>query len=142
MSVRIRLSRVGRKKIPHYRIVVMDSRNRRDGVFLDKIGVYDPRHEPVRVEIIERKALEWLSRGASPSETVRSLLSRQGIMLRFDLLKRDTPADRVEEAVSKWKAEAAGREAQRAQRKAQRRKAKEKATETPAAAPGETAAAS
>ena len=142
MSVRIRLSRVGRKKIPHYRIVVMDSRNRRDGVFLDKIGVYDPRHDPVHVEIAERKALEWLSRGASPSETVRSLLSRHGIMLRFDLMKRDTPSERVEEAVAKWKEEAAAREARRVQRKAQRRKTKEKAAETADATPGESATTS
>lgn len=142
MSVRIRLSRVGRKKIPHYRIVVMDSRNRRDGVFLDKIGVYDPRHEPVRIEIAERKALEWLGRGALPSETVRSLLSRQGIMLRFDLMKRDTPADRVEEAVAKWKEEATARDARRVQRKAQRRKAKAQAAETAQAAPSESTATS
>lgn len=142
MSVRIRLSRVGRKKIPHYRIVVMDSRNRRDGVFLDKIGVYDPRHDPVRVEIAERKALEWLSHGASPSETVRSLLSRHGIMLRFDLMKRNMPSERVEEAVAKWKEEAAAREVRRVQRKAQRRKTKEKAAETAETIPGESATTS
>jgi small subunit ribosomal protein S16 len=88
VSVRIRLTRAGRKKVPHYRIVVMDSRNRRDGAYLDHLGVYHPNQQPAQFEVNEAKALHWLSQGAIPSETVRSLLSQRGIMLRFDLSRR------------------------------------------------------
>ncbi|MBU0508530.1 30S ribosomal protein S16 [bacterium] len=135
MSVRIRLSRAGRKKIPHYRIVVMDSRNRRDGAYIEKIGKYDPRHQPPLIEVAEDRALHWLRQGAVPSDTVRSLLSKHGIMLRFDLTKRNTPAERVDETVSRWKEQASAREARRAQLKSQRRKKKE--TAQPEAAPAE-----
>lgn len=103
MSVRIRLARVGRKKIPHYRIVVMDSRDRRDGAFIDQIGTYDPKCHPAKVLIRETKALQWLAKGALPSETVRNLFSEQGIMLRHHLEKKETPPEKMEEALSQWK---------------------------------------
>ncbi len=108
MSVRIRLTRVGRKKVPHYRIVVMDSRNRRDGAYLEQIGVYHPNLQPAEFEISTDKAIHWLSLGAQPSDTVRSLLSQRGILLHFDLLKRQTPPEKIAEAVSKWREDAAG----------------------------------
>ena len=124
MSVRIRLTRAGRKKVPHYRIVVMDSRNRRDGAYLDQIGVYNPNQQPAHFEVNEEKALRWLFQGASPSETVRSLLSQRGIMLRFDLMKRQATPESITEAVTKWREAAAARTAQRAELKKQKRKAK------------------
>ena len=84
MAVRIRLKRMGKKKQPFYRVVVADIRSPRDGRFIEIIGTYDPRQEPASIEIEEEKALYWLGKGATPSETVRSLLSRIGIMKRFD----------------------------------------------------------
>ncbi|MDI6892433.1 MAG: 30S ribosomal protein S16 [Actinomycetota bacterium] len=74
MAVRIRLSRVGAKKKPSYRVVVTDSRMPRDGRFIEVIGQYDPRTEPSSVEIDKEKALKWLSQGAQPSEAVEKLL--------------------------------------------------------------------
>jgi small subunit ribosomal protein S16 len=130
VSVRIRLTRAGRKKIPHYRIVVMDSRNRRDGAYLDQIGVYHPSQKPAVIEINEEKALNWLSQGASPSVTVKNLFSLKGIMLRFDLGKRGTPADKIADAVAKFKDSAAASAVERAIKKAQKRKAKAAAAET------------
>ena len=84
MSVRIRLKRMGKKKQPFYRVVVADIRSPRDGRFIEIIGTYDPRQEPASIEIEEEKALYWLGKGATPSDTVRSLLSKTGIMKRFD----------------------------------------------------------
>jgi small subunit ribosomal protein S16 len=127
VSVRIRLTRAGRKKVPHYRIVVMDSRNRRDGAYLDHLGVYHPNLQPAQFEVNEQKALHWLSQGAIPSETVRSLLSHRGIMLRFDLLKRQTPADKIDAAVAQFREAADARAAAKAAVKKQKRKAKDAA---------------
>lgn len=79
MSVKIRLSRVGRKKTPIYRIVVADSRSPRDGRVIENIGRYDPREEPSLIEIDESKAREWLDKGAQPSDTVAKLLAVKGI---------------------------------------------------------------
>ena len=129
MSVRIRLARGGRKKIPHYRIVVMDSRNRRDGAYLEKIGTYDPRRQPVQVEIAEDRVMHWLRKGAKPSDTVRSLLSKQGIMLKHDLGKRNTSPEKVEEALSRWKAGADSREARRSEKRRSKQKPKDIAAE-------------
>lgn len=83
MAVTIRLARGGRKKLPCYRIVVADSRSPRDGRFIDTVGIYQPAATPVVVKVNEEKVLEWLKKGARPSDTVRSLLSRQGIWKKF-----------------------------------------------------------
>jgi len=85
MAVAIRLRRGGRTHAPFYRVVVVDSRTRRDGRVLDEIGVYHPaaRPEP-REEIDTRKALEWLYKGAQPSDTCRNLFQRKGILEQYD----------------------------------------------------------
>ncbi|GBE57137.1 30S ribosomal protein S16 [bacterium BMS3Abin01] len=79
MSVKIRLSRVGRNKTPIYRIVVADSRSPRDGRIIENIGRYDPRKEPSLIEIDEEKARDWIGKGAQPSATVAKLLEVKGI---------------------------------------------------------------
>jgi len=80
LSVKIRLKRMGSKKRPFYRIVVADSRSPRDGRFIQEIGTYNPLKEPSEVKIEEDVALDWLSKGAQPSDTVRNILSKEGIM--------------------------------------------------------------
>ncbi|MFS8630246.1 MAG: 30S ribosomal protein S16 [Bacillales bacterium] len=87
MAVRIRLKRMGAKKTPFYRIVVADSRSPRDGRFIETIGTYNPLTEPAQIEINEELALKWLQNGAKPSDTVRNLFSKQGIMEKFHNLK-------------------------------------------------------
>ena len=87
MAVKIRLKRMGAKKKPFYRIVVADSRSPRDGRFIETIGTYNPVAEPAEIKIDEELALKWLQSGAKPSDTVRSLLSKQGILEKFHNLK-------------------------------------------------------
>jgi small subunit ribosomal protein S16 len=122
VSVKIRLTRAGRKKRPFYRIVVMDSRDRRDGAYIEHLGVYHPNNQPAHVEIKEGKALEWMLQGAIPSDTVRSLFSKHGLMLRFDLKKRGTSNDKIDEAVAKWAEQAKIREAQNATKPRRKKK--------------------
>ncbi len=79
MAVRIRLRRMGAKKRPFYRVVVADSRSPRDGRFLDTIGTYDPVSDPAKIELDRGKALKWLSEGAEPTDSARSILSQVGV---------------------------------------------------------------
>ncbi|HJG48607.1 MULTISPECIES: 30S ribosomal protein S16 [Ruoffia] len=83
MAVKIRMKRMGSKRNPFYRIVVADARAPRDGRIIEQIGTYNPVQEPKQLEINEELALKWLSDGAQPSDTVRNLLSTQGIMQKF-----------------------------------------------------------
>lgn len=85
MSVKLRLTRRGRKKSPYYRLVAADSRFQRDGRFLDTLGFYQPRAKDpeTQIRIDEAKALKWLHEGAIPSDTARSLLRKKGIMKKF-----------------------------------------------------------
>ncbi len=83
MAVRLRLRRMGAKKRPYYRIVAADSRSPRDGKFVEIIGTYNPLTEPIELNIDEEKALKWLKTGAKPSDTVKDLLSKQGIMTKY-----------------------------------------------------------
>jgi len=76
MAVRIRLTRLGRKKKPFYRIVVADAECKRDGKFLDVIGTYDPLQDPVVIKVDNSKLQDWLGRGALPTTTVKSLLKK------------------------------------------------------------------
>ncbi len=83
MAVKIRLKRMGSKRNPFYRIVVADARSPRDGRQIEQIGTYNPVATPVEVKIDEEKALNWMTNGAKPSDTVRNLFSKEGIMKKF-----------------------------------------------------------
>ena len=80
MSVKMRLRRTGAKKAPTYRVIVADSRSPRDGRFIEELGHYNPRTEPVEIVINEERAKVWLKNGAQPTETVKSLLKKSGII--------------------------------------------------------------
>ncbi|HBO68919.1 MAG TPA: 30S ribosomal protein S16 [Deltaproteobacteria bacterium] len=92
MSVKIRLTRTGRKKLPSYRVVVADSKAPRDGRFIARVGTYDPKENPARFLVDEKQVLSWLSRGAQPTETVRSLLAKAGIWKKFQESKKGKQA--------------------------------------------------
>ena len=81
--VKLRLTRMGSHKKPFYRIVAATSNAPRDGRFIEIVGTYNPVAEPAVIEINEEKALKWLSNGAQPTETVRAIFSKQGIMTKF-----------------------------------------------------------
>ncbi|MFO7265200.1 MAG: 30S ribosomal protein S16 [Limnochordales bacterium] len=83
MAVRIRLTRMGAKKQPFYRLVVADARTPRDGRYIDQLGYYNPLTEPAEIVIDEQKALDWLRKGAQPSDTARDLLRKAGIWQKF-----------------------------------------------------------
>jgi small subunit ribosomal protein S16 len=87
MAVKIRLRRMGTKQTPHYRVVVADSRAARGGRFLENLGTYDPLKHPVGIAIDEERALRWLQKGAQPTDTVRQLLSKIGVMRRYAELR-------------------------------------------------------
>ena len=78
MAVKIRLKRMGAKKAPFYRIVVADSRYPRDGRFIEEIGYYDPTKEPSVLKVDDEKAKSWIANGAQPTDTVKSLLKKNG----------------------------------------------------------------
>ena len=80
MSVKIRLKRMGMKKMPFYRLVVADSRAARDGRFIEEIGYYNPVSNPVELKINEERAKYWIGTGAQPTDTARTLLKKSGVI--------------------------------------------------------------
>ena len=86
--LKIRLTRLGAKKSPFYRIVVIDSREARNGVPADTVGWYDPAKLDAPVKIDEEKVLSWLGKGAQPTDTVRSILKKNGILAKFAEAKK------------------------------------------------------
>ena len=86
MAVKMRLTRLGDKKSPTYRIVVVDSRKARDGEYIDKIGHYNPTTNPAEIVIDNDKAKDWLAKGVQPTETVRALLLNAGVIEKSDKL--------------------------------------------------------
>ena len=83
MAVKIRLKRMGAKKAPFYRIIVADSRSPRDGKFIENLGTYNPIKTPTEIKVDEDLALKWLNNGAIPTDTVKNILSKAGIMEKF-----------------------------------------------------------
>ena len=87
MAVRLRLTRVGKTKQPTYRIVAADSRSPRDGRYLEIVGTYDPRREPSAIKVDNEKAIDWLKKGALPSERVQKILEISGAWGEFQASK-------------------------------------------------------
>jgi small subunit ribosomal protein S16 len=103
MAVKIRLQRVGRKKAPFYHIVIADERSPRDGKFIENIGTYNPTTIPATIQINSIKALDWLHKGAQPSDTVHRILSYKGILFQKHLrrgIKKGVLTE--EQSAAKW----------------------------------------
>jgi len=111
--VKIRLRRTGAKKQPHYRVVVTDSRSPRDGKFLEIIGNYNPRTEPPTMVIDAERALYWLSVGAQPSEAVKRMLDKMGIMAQVPAVRKGTKS--LEEILAELELAKAAKEAVKAE---------------------------
>ena len=88
MAVKIRFKRMGSNKKPFYRIVVADSRSPRDGKFIEEIGYYNPVSQPKQVKINDEKAVKWLSNGAQPTDTVKTLLVNNGVKETIESSKK------------------------------------------------------
>lgn len=123
--VKLRLRRLGKKKQPIYKIVAADSREARTGKYLEAVGSYNPRIEPMSIEVQEDRLFYWLRRGAQPSDTVRSLLRRKGLWLKWDLMKKGADETTIAATLEKWQmlqAEKLRREVEKkARRKATRK---------------------
>lgn len=87
MAAKIRLRREGTHKRPYYRIVVADSRSPRNGRFIEQIGTYDPLKKPAGIAVDEAKTIDWLKKGAVPTDTVKTLLAKAGIMKQYAAAK-------------------------------------------------------
>ena len=124
--VKIRLRRTGAKKQPHYRVVVTDSRSPRDGKFIEIIGHYNPRTEPPELEIDAERALYWLSVGAQPSEAVKRMLDKMGIMAQVPAVRKgDKSLDEILEELELAKAAKAALKEEPAKKKAPKEKGPE-----------------
>ena len=141
MAVRLRLRRVGKKKMPVYHIVAADSRKARGGKFLEIIGRYDPLQHPLLVSTKDDRVFHWLRVGALPTDTVRSLLQRTGLWLRWSMMKKGSDEATVAATMEKWQMAQAEKHQRDDARKARRvasRKAKKKPAEAESvAAPAE-----
>ena len=103
MAVKLRLTRMGKTKQPTYRVVAIDSRTKRDGEYIELIGTYNPLTKPATVKINEKVALEWLGKGAIPSDTVKNLFRDAGIMKKFadSKVKKTEKKEKTEAAPKK-----------------------------------------
>ena len=141
MAVKIRLKRMGKIRTPFYRIVVADSRTKRDGRAIEEIGIYHPKEEPSRIEVKSDRVQHWLSVGAQPSEPVRAILSKTGDWQKFKGLPAPTeplkvaPARADRTAIYEAEAQAAAglAEAPKAKKAAEPKKKAETPAEAPAA---------
>jgi SSU ribosomal protein S16P len=85
--VRIRLTRMGKRHMPFYRIVVVDSRKRRDGAYIESLGYYNPLRKPAEIKVNVERAVEWILKGAQPSETAANILSKAGVLAKVHEMK-------------------------------------------------------
>jgi small subunit ribosomal protein S16 len=93
---------MGKKKQPVYKVVAADARSPRDGKFIEAIGMYNPLTNPASIDLNEERAMYWLGVGAQPTETVKSLLSKKGILLKKELKKQGLSDEEISVKVSEW----------------------------------------
>lgn len=103
MAVKIRLTRYGAKKNPYYRVIAVDSREKRDGKYIELLGTYNPITKPATVNLDEEKIIKWLGNGAIPTDTVRDLLSKAGIMKKIHDNKTVSAKPKKEETTKEEK---------------------------------------
>ena len=139
--VRLRLRRKGRTHYPIYDIVAVDSRKKRDGAFLERLGYYDPHTKPSTVSVDADRTIYWLNTGAQPTDMVKELLSYEGVLLRRHLQFKGKTNEEIEQEIEKHKIVARERYARRAELREKRIIAKEKAKLDAEAAEAKAAAA-
>lgn len=138
MAVRIRLRRMGKKKMPLYHIVAADSRSARTGKFLEVVGRYEPMQNPALITTKEQRLFYWLKHGALPTDTVKSLLRRNGSWIKWSLTRKGADEGTIAKEMEKWQmmqAVKAQKEADRKARKVAARKAAKEPSAPEAPAP-------
>lgn len=102
MAVKLRLRRMGKKRQPIYKVVAADVRASRDGKYIESIGIYDPKTDPSTISFKEDRALYWLGCGAQPTTTVKNLLSKTGLLLKRELIKKGLTEDEISSKMNDW----------------------------------------
>ena len=102
MAVKLRLRRMGKKRQPVYKVVAADVRSPRDGRIIEAIGLYNPKTEPATMDIKEDRALYWLGVGAQPTDTVKNILSKKGILLKKDLQDQGKSEEEINSKIDEW----------------------------------------
>ena len=125
MAGKLRLRRMGRKKLSVFSLVATDTRSPRDGRFIEDLGRYEPVAEPARVSLNADRILYWLREGAQPTDTVRNLLSQEGIMLHLHLLRKGKTEEEIEQAVSGFRTQRAEKQPTKKSAEQRRREALE-----------------
>lgn len=133
--VKLRLRREGKKKHPIYKVVVADIRSPRNGRFIETVGQYDPNLNPIALTLKEERIINWLQKGAQPTDTVRSLFRRSGLWLRWTLTKNGVDEAKKVSILEKWQMQQVERSTRDGDRKVRRAEKKKKAAEKPAEAP-------
>ena len=129
--VKLRLRRVGKKKQPVYKIVAADSRSARTGKYIEAVGTYSPLNNPMGIEVNEHRLLSWLKNGAQPTDTVRSLLQRKGVWLKWSMMRRGVDDAKIIEAMDKWQLMQPEKLVRETEKKARRKSARKKAAAAP-----------
>lgn len=127
--VKLRLKRMGKKHIPLYKIVAADARSPRDGRFIESVGHYNPHTDPMLITFKEDRVLYWLNNGAQPTETVKSLLRKEGVMMKYRLSKSKISAEKIEEKINQFIADKPAKVARAKARKVRQKETKAKKTE-------------
>jgi small subunit ribosomal protein S16 len=141
VAVRLRLRRIGKKKMPAYQIVAADSRVARDGKFLEVVGRYEPLQKDLGIQTRDERVIHWLRKGALPTDTVRALFRRTGLWMRWSLTKQGKDDSFVTAMMEQWQAGQADKRSRETARKARRTAAKKKAKTAGTAAPAPAAEA-
>ena len=143
MATKIRLKRIGRRNRPFYRLIVIDSRKRRDGASIEQIGWYNPIDPKHSYEIMDDRILYWLGEGAIPSNAVKKIMKRDGLALRWHLMQQGVDEKEIEIEIKRWELNRedtlASREAKEAE-KLEKKKEKSKPAEAASAEADEPAA--
>jgi len=133
--VKIRLRRIGKKKQPIYKIVVADSRAWRNGKFIEGLGQYNPLLNPMVIDVKEDRLFYWLKSGAQPTDTMRSLLQRKGLWLKWGLMKKGADEPTIAAAFEKWQSLQADKLVREKERRARKKAARRKKAAASVAAP-------
>ena len=137
MATKIRLKRIGRRNRPFYRLIVIDSRKKRDGAAIEQIGWYNPIDPNNSYEINDERILHWLGEGAIPSNAVKKIMRREGLALRWHLIQEGVDEKEIEKELKKWELNRenvlASREAKQAEKLAKKKEKSESSEAAPAA---------
>jgi small subunit ribosomal protein S16 len=125
LAVRLRLRRVGRKKLPIYKVVAADARSPRDGRFIESVGQYEPLRTSNIVQFKEDRVIYWLKNGAQPTATVKNLLQKEGIWLKWSLLRRGKDETAISKELEKFSLQKAERDQKSAGKAAGKKKVKD-----------------